>query len=763
MSQGRVEARSPNSNRRSRSCGATTRTCVMKDFPLQRQTSIPPPDKSQLSSDDSHVPSWGRRPSSDFPISPVSAYSCTESWSGSSNTQEQPSPRTPEFGPLPATTIVRPYETPITAFLSQFYDTNSSPNGVYSRLSVGEEAERLGFFDHRKEEKIRLMQQTADLELSQMLDVRSPVRADDHSTIRTSPTNVKNKTALHPPLPDTRKARRFARNFVGEGLSQPSPSRGSAQRPDLSRSLESSQTSATSEEHDMSLSLASISAPSSTRPLALKFPSPPPISRTIGLLSETETKKVQEFLRDWCERENRRDRPDDSSPPIRDSAPEVPAGCKARESDEFSWEAKDSDSEHANSPGDTTRCSALIHEVSLMVGLPSEEDQPLLDDSPPGSPAPVLVEPGSKDLLVRSSGTADSPSAWKPPLPPKATQSQYPSPRRPRNIRLPVSDVIKHRPRPINVLFSPGDDPTHRGVDPHVDYPGVVEKCGSSEETPMSSSRLPPTLPRSPQKSLSVRRQPATTPIPRHKSAEAMRPSLSARKRQGQVFHLGESISLRPSSSAADMNEAFIRPREPAPEPMPPPAKRISALDRLESSLVKLKSHSPSHHHKSQSDAPEGAERSSGDLAKLREKRPSLPSLLRPQKQRSSQDLSQRHVARSARGRHFSSPVVPASGSTWTIPEDSIDSPSGAAPLNSYHRCKKLAPVGSFMDMDAPTKKPPLPHRASLRTSMNKEKMKKLVKAAARMSQGVVAWGKNLAGSMKPTTTGGEASAPRST
>ncbi|KAH7888645.1 hypothetical protein F5I97DRAFT_1776139, partial [Phlebopus sp. FC_14] len=71
-------------------------------------------------------------------------------------------------------------------------------------------------------------------------------------------------------------------------------------------------------------------------------------------------------------------------------------------------------------------------------------------------------------------------------------------------------------------------------------------------------------------------------------------------------------------------------------------------------------------------------------------------------------------------------------------------------PQHLYCNTEKPArvPINSFMDMDA-SEKPAQPHRASLRNSVDKEKINKFARAAARLSQGVIAWGKNLTGSKK--------------
>ncbi|KAF9227303.1 hypothetical protein BS17DRAFT_458461 [Gyrodon lividus] len=734
MSQGDVENQSSHSPR-SRSCEARGRPSVMH---FLHGSIIPPPEERSLP------------PTDAFSLSPVSAHSCTESWSGSSSTGEQRSPLTPEFGPPAVPTVVRTNDTPITAFLSQFYDAEPSSDIVQSKLSVGEDVHTLKFSENRKEE-MSLMQlpifppeRIPDYITAEMPDTPFQVSPEDDLLVEPAPVVVEHEIEPHPPLPDVRRARRFACDFLSAGWSERPPSAGLDQRPALPRPTGVKETSAISQELNVSLSLANLSASSSTMPLAFEFPCPPPINRNIGLLSERETKKVQEFLREWGEREGRRWGAEDS-PTLHlhhDNAPQIPFRSGDRTSDEFSWEARDSDSDDINGFGGATRCSALIHEVSLMVGLPSDEDQLLPSDGRPIPDVPEHVEWDSQDIV----GTTDILVERLPPLPPGGTQPHFSSLRRPRNIRLvPPEGELQSEKR--------------RGA-LHGAYPFLARKCKSVDEVPIKTPQ-PPILPLSPQKSPAVRPRGIAVPTPRYKSAETIRPSLSARRCQGQVFPLKEPTGHGPSRSAVDIDEAFIHPREPVPKPTTSPAKRISALDRLESSLIRLKAHAPGHHHKSQSET-EGSRRSFKDLVQTKEKRPSFPSVLRPRKQRSSHDISHRDMARPARGRHFSSPVPPVSGPSWAAPQATMESTCVTALLNATHHSEKRAPVGSFMDMDAPTRKPTQPHRTSFRSSVNKEKVKKLVRAAARMSQGVVAWGKNLAGSKKSASARGEDSPSQS-
>ncbi|KIK97746.1 hypothetical protein PAXRUDRAFT_9998 [Paxillus rubicundulus Ve08.2h10] len=745
----REDVESHPSHSRSRSCQLPGRPSVV-DF---LQDSMPRPEKRSLPLADG------------FSLSPVSAYSRTGSWSGSSNTEEQQSPLTPEFVLPAAATVVRSNETPITAFLSQFYDAEPSPDAAQLRFSAPEDLHRLDLFKNRNEDIAMLVQLpvyspkgTLDHIVAEIPDGLVQVLPEDHLLVETAPAIGEHEIEPHPPLPDVRKARRFACDFVSAGWSQGPLSVRSDQDPALPRPPTGVQeTSVASQELDVSLASANLSASSSTVPLAFEFPSPPPMSRNIGLLSETETKKVQEFLRGWSEREGRRGSAAAGPMLHHDNAPQVPPKSGDRASDEFSWNPGHPDCDVDDGLGDATRCSALIHEVSLMVGLPSEEDQILPGDGrPPVPDVPENVECQNQD----TTGATDIYVEMQPPSPP---ETRFFSPRRPRNICPPSQKTMSIGVRTTDAPISPNGeqhDDWRRGA-LHGDYPFLARKFKSVDAFPIKSPQLSPILPLSPQKSLAVRPRGVDAPIPRYKSAENVRLSQSARRRQGYIFMPRGSLDHGANGSSLDINEVFTHPREPAPKPTTSPANRISALDRLESSLDRLKAHAPGHHHKSQSEAG-GPMRASKGLAQATEKRPSLPSVLRPRKQRSSHDISHRNVAHSVRGRHYSSSIPPVSGPSWAAPQDAMESICPTAPLSVTCPSGKRAPVGSFMDMDAHIQKPTQPHRASFRSSVNKEKVKKLVKAAARMSQGVIAWGKSLTGSIKSGNTRGETSPSRS-
>ncbi|KAH0827917.1 hypothetical protein J3R83DRAFT_3549 [Lanmaoa asiatica] len=233
------------------------------------------------------------------------------------------------------------------------------------------------------------------------------------------------------------------------------------------------------------------------------------------------------------------------------------------------------------------------------------------------------------------------------------------------------------------------------------------------------------------------------TPIPRHKSADVVRPRPSPRRRQGQVFHFEP-----PLRNAVDLDETFFHPREPPPKPIPnPSANRCSSLDRLECSLRKLEAHAPGNHRKSQSEG-----RSLNHVAQRKDKRPSLPPPWRLTKQQSIHEIMYHNPSRLAHGCHLSGsspPPIPLH--QYPVPQT-----CPAVHLDDEHHEEDLTP-GSFMDMDIPLMEEASQKRqASFRQVTSKEKIKSLVSVAKRVSRGVIAWGKNLTASTKPPVTGQE-------
>lgn len=380
----------------------------------------------------------------------------------------------------------------------------------------------------------------------------------------------------------------------------------------------------------------------------------------------------------------------ESSPPLR---PRVPPLSQHRATDPLSWEATRSAPVDPNELLDLSRYSLLIHEVSLLVGLAADDDHLSSGDGSPLAPAGPQRAP---DILPLSL------------TPTKSLASQK------------HSNTSLLRPTDANVQLHSSSIP----INPHADNANA-----------------------------SLHNEKPPSPIARHKSADPIHRSLSPRRRQGQVFHFDPPLSNAHRRNALDLDETFTRPREPPPKPTPIPlSNRCSSLDRLECSLRKLEAHAPANHRKSQSEG-----RSLDQVTQRKAKRPSLPPLPPPlppprrlKKQRSTHETIHCSPSRPAVDCHFSGPSSPVSR---PVPLHQYVAPQTcpAVLLDDKHREEVHTP-GSFMDMDIPlTDEASQKRQSSFRKATSKEKMKNLL---SRVSRGVSAWGKNLTGSTKPSTTG---------
>ncbi|KAF8556351.1 hypothetical protein OG21DRAFT_1495583 [Imleria badia] len=405
-------------------------------------------------------------------------------------------------------------------------------------------------------------------------------------------------------------------------------------------------------------------------------------------LSGDDMRKVQVFLRNRGRWENMYDR-FESSPPLRPrNAPPVLPLSQNSASDDFSWDALVDPTELA----DPSRCSLLIHEVSLLVGLTADDDHLSPDDGCP------LVPDASKQVHDI--------------LPLTLTPTKSLASRKHRDASLPHTNARVHSSHhPISPSIADNADPfLHNEVPP-----------------PIGSRNL-------------------AMPIPRHKSSDATRLTPSPLRRQGQVFHFDPPLSNAPHQNPVDLDETFFHPRKPPPKPTPnSPANRCSSLDRLESSLLKLEAHAPRNHRKSQSEG-----RSSDRVVQRNDNRPSLLHPRHLRQQHSIHEIMHRNPSRPAHGSHFSGPPPvprPILSQQYVAPQICTSVPS-----NEDHLGEDRTP-GSFMDMDIPrAEEAGQKRRISFRQMKSKEKMKSLVSAAKR----VIAWGKNLAGSTNPPVTAQE-------
>ena len=401
---------------------------------------------------------------------------------------------------------------------------------------------------------------------------------------------------------------------------------------------------------------------------------------------EDDASKIQVFLRNSGRWENIHG-PFESSPP---RVPPRPRDRAARETPH---------SAIVDPNDDASRCSLLIHEVSLLVGLAPDDLYPSPDDT-----CPLVSD--------RSNQVPDI-------LPLTLTPTKSLASRKRTNIGLPPT-------LDTNVQNHPATTPI---------FPNITPRSDRSTPILHSDEALPVPV----------------TPTPRHKN-DSVRPSLSPRRRHGQVFHREPPLIDAPRRNVAVLDETFIHPREPPPKPiLDSPPNRCSSLDRLERSLLKLEAHAPRNHRKSYSE-----ERSSIYAAQRMDKRPSLPPPRRLKKEHSSHDIRYRNPSLPTHGRRLSDPPpVPT-----PIPVRQHVAPpiSPASPID-----EELTPT-SFMDMDIPWMQETSQKRqASFRQLTGRAKMKSLVRAAKTASRGVIAWGKNLTGSTKPSVAGLETTAIQNT
>jgi hypothetical protein len=627
------------------------------------------------------------------------------SWSGSSNTQEQSLPVTPELSYSPVTTLASPDEMHTTVFLSKFRDSDADPFSDISRAHrlvrlEGGDARQLYPFGDR-DGNMKRNKRLPDLPVGCMADNASP----DEENLKESPT----------PMPSTMSGRAPS----GHGFSHTSAGVWKSRRfcrdsGDPSRSTDFDPI------HDESPIDLAKDPPVTHSPSPLTFPlkhdmlPPPSCSEVSKLFSEEETATVREFLRLW----GSNNRVKASRSKVKLDEDEAPGGCDG----DYSWEAVETE----DSVWDRTPCSILLDEVSKMVGLPLEQSS--IASTAPGLSTPDLL---TQNDQLEVSQSPDFPSSYQ-------------------------SAALVRSPR----ILSDGDDAdvgdrAPSAVYQHVDQPLDVAPRVSATRSLLAGSNtyLRGTY------NQSVAPKSMDVPVVLATSSNVTSPADSSHdlflqrrlspsngrtrsidsdlRRRGQIFNVE---TTRPASSggptAADVDMSFVPTREP---PLPPPltalsATRVTALDRLESSLSRLKAHG-SHQRK-----PSSTEKvsirvhaSSGDRRS--------PQCTTPRERKHHSGVTARGpYPRSAHGRHFSSPVADGVPGRPKPPQTETD------PINAHlrERAAKLFPypenreltMRSFMEMDVAPPKTPPPRRTS-----------RIGRVAARLSQGIMNFGKNLTGS----------------
>lgn len=617
------------------------------------------------------------------------------SWSGSSNTQEQSSPVTPEFLCSLGTLESPANETPISSFLSEFYDSDADPDANklvhLSRGNVRQLDERI--------EKMMRNKRLPELPVGCLADHISPSLPNEVILTET-PTPMPSTAAgcapsehssLHTPA-DIWKSRRFCRNF-GE----------SAQSNGLNLIHNTFPT-------DLVKDLRVTHSPSSTFPLKHDLLPPPSHSEVSRLFSEKETATVREFLRMWG-----------SNNRVKESRSKSALGEDGASGgdDDYSWEAAETED-----GVDPRPCSMLLHEVSKMVGLPPEqsrmEDQFSIASTPPGL--------GTLDQLTQNdqgfSQNLDLSSSYQPAALVRSSTNISSGDDFDVGDRA-TSGVCQHVDQPLDV--APRAPATH----------GVLAGSNTSirgyqdESVTPKSMDVPIILATSPDATF-LRDPSCDSFMNRQRSPGRARPTDGNMKRRGQIFNVEEAripaVSI--GALAINVDRTFVPTREPPPPPPPLPtlsAKRVSALNF---SLSRLKAHGSQQQKSSTMEKADAR----GHVSS-KDRGPPLFTASRERKHQSG--VTTRPYPRSAHGRHFSSPML---NGAPMAPRPTID------PIHAHlrERAAKLFPcpenrevtMRSFMEMDVAPPKAQLSRRTS-----------RIGRVAARLSQGISNFGKNFLGS----------------
>ncbi|KAH7916513.1 hypothetical protein BJ138DRAFT_1108615 [Hygrophoropsis aurantiaca] len=744
------EASAPEENGRLRVIRQHTSSVVV---PLRKQASLSMLRHRRPASDNS--PAFLSSSPSCLPLSPISTYSHT-SWSGSSNTPDRLSPITPEFNMSPTASIACANDTPVTTFLTHFYDVDSKI-AYDPRLTHLSAIEDLGpNYDTRELWNKRLPSlpgESIGEGDKSFKTIGPPVHDSECSPeeMQLCPALTRKIDSLSPfsEIRTTPRAtRRFGRDFGVSIDGQLLPSGRLLQYidpPESPRVIEET--------------IESITALTASNELSAlnKFPRPPSIAReSVNLLTEEETSAVKEFLRVWGS--HARGGPPTTSEQV--SAPPALVTIRdvdARDSDEYSWEAAEDEEGEADL---SMRCSTLLDQVSMMVGLPSNSEEEYTSTNPSAlTRDPYNAREDNRlrshsDVARRSScGTNKGLLGYQTTN--IAGDMNTSDERRAQKSLAVERDLVAVANTPQHHL---SHGPTSRSDSPRQ---AKVERSPRCVRVPVVLAQENETL---------ADEHFQGIPVSRDNSLDIVDTHNVSLRRWGQVFE------LQPKAFASNHSSESITPESSRPgrNVRPPPSpvtKPTSALDRLELSLSKLKSHAPL-------SQPQCRIFTEDDTANLphkgsffkRERRPSLPAVTGmrtlTKKHQSSMPLSNAGATGSSgrgslRDRHFSSPVHQ---SVPYLPYPPLHVPDFPDTLRAPPRLELYDPFGrrggfdkqctfsddhiptmhSFMDMDMGVENKHSSRRASARTSIGSQKMKRLGKAASRLSQGVVAWGKNL-------------------
>lgn len=553
--------------------------------------------------------------------------------------------------------------TPITAFLSEFYEPDlKSGSGTHTLIHFSQgDPQRLDLFGER-DRKGTINALLADYPVRRVAD--DPSRHDSGHTL------------------DARKSRRFGRDF-GELVQSKDPIYDEFP---------------TYIAKDLPVTCLSSSPPS---PLSHDLLPPPPRSEVCNLFSEYETTAVREFLRVWGSNKRVKECPSN----LQMGEDEAPG---TQNDDDYSWEAADVE----DGVGDSASCSMLLHEVSQMVGIPLEESAP----SGPDTLGPIQDNESSQILGLPSSyqsaALVRSPSV----LPDDANVCDRDS-----------LGYCQHVDQPLDVA------PRHSATSGSVAGRNTSTRGDQVYTVAAKSMDVPVILATTSNEAYSV--DSCDLVLHRQLSPRRVRSNDSNIKRRGQIFNVEKQVTHAASDSAVDLHRSYVPTRDPPPlPPLPAPSvRRVSALDRLETSLSKLKAHNP---HQQKSTKVEKANAPSED-------RRSSPFATPRERKHQSSVTARLPDSRSGHGRHFSSPmsdVIPRQNHR-KVPR----AETGPFDARLQERAAKLFPypepenqelsMKSFMEMDVAPPQPPPPRRIS-----------RLGRVAARLSRGITSWGRNITG-----------------
>ncbi|KAG1890305.1 hypothetical protein F4604DRAFT_657986 [Suillus subluteus] len=656
---------------------------------------------ARLPSDASRTSRLSDYPVSSVPtLSPTSTYS-TLSWSGSSHTQEPLSPITPELFYSPSPTITSPEVTPITAFLSEFYEPDSkSGSGTHTLVRLSrDDSQRLDLFGEKDGKGMRNTMLT-ESPVSCVADEASPPLPDEIHLTET-PTPISLSAASCAPskhgsghTPDVRKSRRFGRDFGEPGRSK-----------DLIYDEFPTYLA-----KDLPVTRLSSSPPS---PLSHDLLPPPSRSEVCNLFSEDETTAVREFLRVWGSNKRVKESPSK----LQMDEDEAPG---AQSDDDYSWEAAE---EAEDGVGDSASCSMLLHEVSQMVGIPFErstvEGQSSIASTPPGPDTlGQLIQDSheSSQILGLPSSYQSAALVRSPSVLPDDANVYDGAP----------SGSCQRVDQPLDVV------PQHSVTSGSVMGSNASIREDQVDAVAPTSMDVPVILATTSNEAYSV--DPCDLVLHRQLSLRRARSTDSNLRRHGQIFNVEKQVMHVASGGAVDLYTSYVPTRDPPPlPPLPAPSVRpVSALDRLETSLSRLKAHN-SH------------QRKSSEVAKANtpseDRRPS-PFTTRRERKHQSNVTARLPDSRSGHGRHFSSPMTDLA--PHQNHRKAPQAETGPVSARLQERAAKLFPypqnqestIRSFMEMDVVPPPPPAPRRTS-----------RLGRVAARLSQGITNWGRNITGS----------------